>query len=323
MRRFLLPLLALTPSIALADELRLALPLDCTLNETCYIQNYVDSDPGPGAADFTCAGLTYDTHKGTDFALLSRQAMEDGVTVRAAAPGVVKALRDEMPDTGKTPDMPNNRFCGNGVLIDHGDGWETQYCHMKRGSIVVAVGDAVTPDTALGEVGLSGSTEFPHLHIAVRKDGEVIDPFNVDAQRICGADDGPGDDLWAEVTPYRAGGIISVGVADAVPDYGAVKDGAADMGALPMSAPALVGFAQIFGGRTNDVVAISLTQPDGSVFYGGEARLSKDQARLFRAMGKKRPAGGWQEGTWQLSATLTRSGAMIERMDTAFTVGEE
>lgn len=321
MRRLLAPLLLLVPTAAQAEEFRLSLPLDCALNETCFIQNYVDSDPGPGASDFTCAGLTYDTHKGTDFALMNREAMEAGVTVRAAAPGVVTALRDEMPDTGKTPDLPSNRFCGNGVLIDHGDGWETQYCHMKRGSIVVAVGDEVTPDSALGEVGLSGSTEFPHIHIAVRKDGQVIDPFNTDARRTCGADDGPEDDLWAEVTPYRGGGILSVGVADAVPEFARVKDGTAGLGALPASAPALVGFAQLFGGRADDLVQITLTQPDGAVFYEGEARLAKPQARLFRAMGKKRPAGGWQAGEWTLTAVLTRGGTELERMEMGFSVG--
>ena len=30
---------------------------------------------------------------------------------------------------------------------------------------------------ALGAVGLSGRTEFPHLHISVQKNGKVVDPF--------------------------------------------------------------------------------------------------------------------------------------------------
>ena len=51
---------ALVATPALAGPLQLALPLDCTLGETCFIQNYVDNDPGAGAADFTCGTLTYD-----------------------------------------------------------------------------------------------------------------------------------------------------------------------------------------------------------------------------------------------------------------------
>ncbi len=64
----------------------------------------MDHDPGPDAADFTCNGLSYDTHTGTDFALPSLAAMQAGVAVLAAAPGTVAALRDGMPDTGLTPD---------------------------------------------------------------------------------------------------------------------------------------------------------------------------------------------------------------------------
>ena len=89
--------LPLTAPMALAEP-RLALPLDCTLGETCFIQNYVDADGGPGAADFTCGGLSYDGHKGTDFALLSHSAAQAGVNVLAAAPGVVRAVRDGVAD---------------------------------------------------------------------------------------------------------------------------------------------------------------------------------------------------------------------------------
>ena len=56
-----------------------SLPVDCTLGESCFIQNYVDQDPGPRAQDFTCGPLTYDGHKGTDFALPSTEIMAQGV----------------------------------------------------------------------------------------------------------------------------------------------------------------------------------------------------------------------------------------------------
>ncbi len=54
------------------------------------------------------------------------------------------------------------------MLIDHDGGWQTQYCHMKKGSIRVREGDAGAVGTPLGEVGLSGMTEFPHVHFTVR-----------------------------------------------------------------------------------------------------------------------------------------------------------
>ncbi|MGH1368475.1 MAG: M23 family metallopeptidase [Maritimibacter sp.] len=308
------------PAPALARDPVLSLPLDCTLGESCFIQNYVDTDPSAGAADFTCQGLSYDTHKGTDFALMDRAAMDAGVIVRPAAPGIIKALRDEMPDTGATPDLARNRYCGNGLVIDHGGGWETQYCHLKRGSLAVKLGQRVGLATALGEVGLSGYTQFPHLHITVRHDGKVIDPFNTDGITTCGLDDGFEDDLWAQPIPYRAGGIVSLGVASEVPAFEAIKTGNAHREMLAQEAPAIVGWAQIFGGRAGDIVDIRVIRPDGTDLIRAAPKLEKNQARLFRAAGKRRPDAGWQPGAWRVETRLIRQGKQLEESTIEFTV---
>ncbi len=81
-----------------AGAFDLVLPLDCTLGDTCFIQQYMDRDTGPASQDFTCGPLSYNDHEGTDFALPSLAAMQAGVTVRAASPGVVRSARDGMAD---------------------------------------------------------------------------------------------------------------------------------------------------------------------------------------------------------------------------------
>lgn len=96
------------------------LPVNCTLDDTCYIQNYVDHDPTSGASNFLCGPHTYDTHKGTDFALNSLTAMEAGIDVLAAASGVVQGVRNDMRDVLYTPDLDaeiDGRDCGNGWVI--------------------------------------------------------------------------------------------------------------------------------------------------------------------------------------------------------------
>jgi hypothetical protein len=323
----LLPLVALiacaTP--ALARDPLLGLPIACTLGDECFIQHHVDADPGPGGADFTCGPLSYDGHTGTDFALTSLAAMLAGVDVIAAAPGVVRALRDGMPDLGLagTPaDTLDGQECGNGVVIDHGDGWSTQYCHMREGSIAVRVGERVAMGKVLGLVGLSGKTEFAHLHFTVRDEGRVIDPFNTDEITDCGRDDGPGDDLWKDPLPYVPGGLIAVGIADAVPGYDAIKAGDATRDTLPGDAPALVGWAYLFGGRAGDVVAITLSAPDGSALLAQEVTLEKTQAQLFRAAGKKRGAAGWAAGDWRITAELRRDGAVVDTLSGGVRVGD-
>ena len=156
-RGLILALALATP----AGAIDLALPADCTLGDTCYIQQYFDHDPGPGAQDFTCGGLSYDGHDGTDIALPSRAAMAAGVAVLAAAAGTVTGTRDGLADFA--PVVPGKE-CGNGVIIDHGQGWQTQYCHMKQGSITVHPGDSVTSGTPLGRIGQTGLADFPQLH---------------------------------------------------------------------------------------------------------------------------------------------------------------
>ena len=134
--------LTVIASPASAEALTLSFPLQCTLHETCFIQNYVDTDPSPERQDYRCGEATYDGHKGTDFRVVSVTDAKQGVPVIAAAAGRVKAIRDGMEDrlVDKDFDALQGKECGNGVVIDHGQGWETQYCHMRRGSIRVRQG---------------------------------------------------------------------------------------------------------------------------------------------------------------------------------------
>ena len=64
---------------------------------------------------------------------------------------------------------------GRNVTIDHGDGTTSLYAHM--GKIYVDEGDEVTDTEPLGEVGMSGRTSGPHLHLEVRKNGVAQNPI--------------------------------------------------------------------------------------------------------------------------------------------------
>ncbi len=300
-------------------------PIDCDLGETCHIQNYVDRDPGPGAADFTCGPLTYDGHKGTDFALPSLSEMRAGVDVIAAAPGTVLALRDGMPDiAANDPAAPDlgGRDCGNGVLIDHGGGWQTQYCHMKRGSIAVTKGQRVTKGAVLGKVGLSGRTEFPHAHLSVRQDGAILDPFAPAPGPVsCDGRTG-GTPLWEDPLTYRAGGLISVGITTSIPEYDRLKEGLSTPEALPVDAPALVVWGYAFGGQSGDRVILTLNGPDGQILNHA-ATLDRNQAQFFRAAGK-RCCGGpaqWRTGIYSGAVVLMRAGRELDRRAVDIRIG--
>jgi len=314
-------LLALAPAAALSREPVLNPPVDCSLGESCFIQAYVDTDPGPGAADFTCGLLASDGHKGTDFALPSLAAMAAGVDVLAAAPGVVRAVRDGEPDrrvSEATRGTVEGRECGNGLVVDHGGGWETQYCHLRAGSVSVVPGQRVAKGSVLGQIGLSGLTSFPHLHLSVRRDGAVVDPFNPGGRIDCEAM--PDRQLWQDEIAYRPGGFIAAGLAGAVPDYEAVKQGLPVPGALEATQAALVIWAYFYGARAGDVVALAIAGPDGPILTR-EAVLERDQAQAYRAIGRPRGDAPWPAGRYTGTARLIRDGDVIDTRRVTAEVG--
>ena len=173
---FPLPLLA-------ADEPLFVFPATCTLGQDCWTVNYVDVAAEEGAHnDYTYGVKSEDEHKGVDFALRSRAEMAAGVDVLAAADGKVMRLRDGESDSVKTDEefeaiKKARKECGNAVLIDHGGGLSTLYCHLKNGSLTVAIDDEVKAGQKIAQIGQSGLSRFPHLHFGAVKGGAVLDPF--------------------------------------------------------------------------------------------------------------------------------------------------
>lgn len=126
------------PLIQITQSQKLGLPLDCTLNETCWVMNYVDFDNTEGAyTDPNCLNRTYDTHKGTDFMLLDEKAMINGVPVLAAKDGKILRFRDGEADSWKSnADLDqiklDRKECGNAILINHDDETQSVYCHLRK-----------------------------------------------------------------------------------------------------------------------------------------------------------------------------------------------
>lgn len=79
--------------------------------------------------------------------------------------------------SGRVVLAENHFLSGNTVILDHGLGVYTFYCHMK--TINVAEGDELKVGAILGEVGATGRVTGPHLHWSLEVNGARVNPLGI------------------------------------------------------------------------------------------------------------------------------------------------
>lgn len=99
-------------------------------------------------------------HNGVDF------GASTGTPVYASAPGLVSTAGDSGP-------------CGNMVQVDHAGGLSTAYCHLSKFAPGLHAGQHVEARQLVGYVGQTGRATGPHLHFAVKRGGNFIDPLGI------------------------------------------------------------------------------------------------------------------------------------------------
>ncbi len=304
--------LLLAPETRAAEQIELEMPIQCMLGEDCWLVNYVDTDPSEGAADYACGKATYDGHKGVDIAIADARRMRDGVAVYASAAGRVMGTRNDMTDIDFTQNGGRQsvakKECGNGVVIDHGKGWTTQYCHMMKGSVIVAKGDTLASGEQIGLVGLSGLTQFPHIHIQVKYKGVIVDPFTgIDPGNDCAVGRNP---LWNKAAlkalRYQPTAIFNAGFTASAPNARHARDGRYAEERLLDTSPVMALWADIYWLKPGDKVTFLITGPKGEALVAHTSVLKKAQARRFLFAGKQRKKKAWVKGMYTGEVRLIR-----------------
>lgn len=283
----------------------LLFPVRCEIGRDCWFFAYMDLQSGPAYRDHRCGLRTYEGHKGTDIAPVDPGAR---LPVIAAAGGVVLGLRDGMDDSPMQDPDPSRtgRECGNGVRLDHGGGWTTQYCHLQRGSVSVRKGARVSAGDVLGRTGSSGQAELPHLHFQIERNRQAVDPFGgaqpADPPHCdASAPDPARKTLWRsaeDLGSYAPTIIHRAGLTTVVPEKRrALHEGYPQIG--PVTAPALVGYLVLLGAISGTTVDTVIAGPDGRVMFRNRRSIDEDRARYFAYAGKRRKSGTWMPGVYR------------------------
>ncbi|RYG30117.1 MAG: M23 family metallopeptidase, partial [Burkholderiales bacterium] len=201
--------------------------------------------------------------------------------------------------------------CGNGVVIDHGDGWETQYCHLARGSVTVKQGDQVATGYPIARIGLSGNTEYPHLHLTVRRGGVMVDPFAPDMAAGTCAVGGAGHGLWApqaaKTMAYKPGAVLNAGFAVAPLSMETIEAGL--ISAPTLHSPMLIAYVRAINLQGGDIQKLVIKTPDGAVLTeAAQPALDRAKAQYMFFTGKRTPPGGWKPGSYSATYSVERAG---------------
>lgn len=99
-----------------------------------------------------------------------------GRPVIAPCAGVVVAAVDGLPDM-PVPQADTDHLAGNHVILRCA-GADILLGHLREGSVLVGVGRKLSARDAIAEVGNSGNTSEPHLHINAQEPGTAEAPFS-------------------------------------------------------------------------------------------------------------------------------------------------
>lgn len=102
---------------------------------------------------------------------------------RLNAPGdgkiiaVVNTVDDNQPGT-----VNRNQPGGNYLTIDHLNGETSILAHLKKGSIIVAIGENVVKGQEVGQAGNSGASDAPHVHYQLQGTAGVLEGLGLPTQ---------------------------------------------------------------------------------------------------------------------------------------------
>ena len=291
----------LASSCAAAESFQL--PLKCHLGHTCFVETHQEvaekKDVPCGVSPLLKFRISAFQRKASPFSL-----------IYPAATGTISSLETNHPDfLSQKINGQGKPACGNRVVIDHGHGWQTTYCHLRKDSSDhLKIGQKVTLDHAIGAIGLSGDTTFPHLGFFITKNKLFVNPhygIQTNPQK-CNRTAAP---LWDQKTQEQLKKshdpqLISMGVADIEPDLPSLILNTSALTSSP-NPEALYVYALLGNSSPKDRVIITVQDQEGQLLahnitpsFGGMSVAQR--LHNFRIA---RPGQAWPVGSVHFNYT--------------------
>lgn len=306
----------------------LGLPVGCRLGIDCFVQQMPDIDPSPDVLDPLCGKASYQGHDGWDIRLRSLDDIAQEVPVLAVANGRVARVRDgvmdQIYDDAKDKARVADNECGNGVVVEHARGLSSQYCHLKKGSVLARLGAQVQKGQRIGAIGSSGAAAFPHVHLSVRLDDKPVEPLT--GKPLGSLAPGCGDlsgslfePTAAQALNRPAVAILDAGLTSAatnLPDL-------ARSGGPPLAkvrGDPIVAWLWAINVEEGSRFRIRLAGPDGSVLIDHTTNvLAKRKASYLAYVGRKMET---RPGKHSLSVEILRGVESIQSKTILLTISE-
>jgi hypothetical protein len=168
--------------------------------------------------------------------------------------------------------------------------------------------------------------DFAHVHISVRHDGKIVDPFLPDAADGKCDSNARGPGLWqpaaAAAFPYKNGEMIGAGFAGAPPNFEALEINDRDIVPLAASSPAIILFGRFINLMKGDLVHFVASGPGSEIFDESAAPLERDKATYVAFAGKRRLGDTWPAGHYSGRVELIRDRGVIATNLVSFDISE-
>jgi murein DD-endopeptidase MepM/ murein hydrolase activator NlpD len=99
-----------------------------------------------------------------------KSAFHYGMDIASSFGNPVVATAD-----GFVSHVKREKIGGNTVIISHGGGFTTVYCHLSK--FAVKAGQRVKRWDVIGYIGQTGKALGPHVHYEVRRNGKAVNPY--------------------------------------------------------------------------------------------------------------------------------------------------